>query len=53
MNDFWTRIVLEVVFISGSIISLYCLYILWAKKSYRNSKKPYEWNSFDDRSFLF
>ncbi len=42
MSDFWTRIVLEIVFITGSIITLYCLYILWAKRSYRNSKKPYE-----------
>jgi hypothetical protein len=42
MKDFWVRMILEMVFISGSIITLYCLYILWAKRSYKKSKKPYE-----------
>jgi hypothetical protein len=39
MNELIKRIILESVFIFGSIIFLYCLYILWAKRSYKNANK--------------
>jgi|TARA_Y100000817_G_C16553032_1_gene409643 hypothetical protein len=42
IEELWTRIILESFFILGSIITLYCLFILWARVSYRNSKKPEE-----------
>jgi len=42
MEEFWTKIIVEATFIVGSIMTLYCLYILWAKHSYKNTKKPEE-----------
>tara|TARA_Y100001970_G_C14213313_1_gene848189 strand:+ start:2262 stop:2390 length:129 start_codon:yes stop_codon:yes gene_type:complete len=42
MEEFWTKIIVEATFIFGSILTLYCLYILWAKQSYKNTKKPEE-----------
>jgi len=42
MKEFWTKLILETTFIMGSILTLYCLFILWAKRSYRKTKKPKE-----------
>jgi len=52
MKDFWTQIILESLFIVGSILTLYCLYLLWARRSYKNAKKPKEWKFFEDWYFL-
>ena len=40
MKEFWTRLILEITFITGSIMALYCLYILWARRSYKSTNKP-------------
>jgi len=42
MEEFWIRIIVEATFIFGSILTLYCLYILWARRSYKNTRKPKE-----------
>jgi len=42
MTEFWTKLILEATFIIGSIITLYCLFILWARRSYKNTRKPKE-----------
>jgi len=42
MKEFWTKLVLETIFIIGSIMTLYCLYILWAKKSFKKAREPEE-----------
>jgi len=52
MNDFFIRIILETTFIVGSILTLYCLYLLWARRSYRNAKKHKEWKRFEYSKFL-
>jgi len=48
MEEFFTRIFFELLFIIGSILTLYCSYLLWARISYRNSKKPKKWKSFEN-----
>jgi len=53
MKEFLTRVLLEVLFIIGSILALYCSYLLWAKRSYRKAQKPKEWKFFEDWYFLF
>jgi len=40
MSNINTKIILNLIFIVGSIVFLYSLWLLWAKRSYRNSKKP-------------
>jgi len=40
MNQIWTRVIVEFSFIVGSILTLYCLYMLWARRSYKKAKKP-------------
>jgi len=47
MNELIKRIIIEAIFIFGSIIFLYCSYILWAKRSYRNANKTKKWKSFE------
>ncbi|MFL2982828.1 MAG: hypothetical protein ACJZ12_00370 [Candidatus Neomarinimicrobiota bacterium] len=42
MNQFWTRVIIEVSFIVGSILTLYCLYMLWARRSYEKARRSYE-----------
>jgi hypothetical protein len=39
MNNFWTGVFINGLFIFGSILFLYSSWILWAKKSYEKSKK--------------
>jgi hypothetical protein len=39
MENFWTWLVLNGLFIFGSILFLYSLFLLWAKRSYEKGKK--------------
>jgi len=40
MEGFFTRVFLEILFIIGSIMTLYCSYLLWARISYKKAQKP-------------
>jgi len=39
MNDIWVRIIREIIFIVGSIIFLYSLWLLWGKRSFEKANK--------------
>ena len=38
MTTIYGQILGHLLFVGGSILSLYCLWILWARWSYRNSQ---------------